>query len=155
MSAIRFDQFEKHHRRNGQEMGISDNEVIDLVTAFRAFGFWRMDLAAGLFYGTPDIFDIFGMEYRDGPINLVEFRDHIHPEDIPLLMESVERVSTGRRMYHTIYRVRGKGSAYKYVRTVGRYRETANGNGEIVGVTYAFFEPLRTAAFCELPADGD
>lgn len=146
---IRFDQFNDSNIKSGAGIGILDHEIVELAAAFRRFGFWRIDLDTALFYGSADIFAIFDMEYRDGPINMLEFRDHLHPEDIPLLMESFERTSTLRHMHHTIYRVLAQGGEYKYVRTVGKYREKPDGSGEIIGITYEFFERLRTAAFCE------
>lgn len=146
---FRFDQLPRHNHRDGRAIGLSDEEVLDLVTAFRLYGFWRIDLDSSLFYGTPDIFTIFGLPYRDGPINLVEFVDTLHPEDLPMLMESFERTSTMKSMHHNIYRVKAKTRDYKYVRSVGRFREKEGTSGEIIGVTYEFFEQLRTVAFCE------
>lgn len=147
---IRFDQFQRTTNNSSSDVGIEDHEVVELASAFRLYGFWRIDLDSGHFFGTRDIFKIFDMEYRSGPINLVEFVDHLHPEDRPMLMESFERTSTLGYMHHNIYRVRAKNSdEYKYVRTVGKYRHKPGTSGEIIGITYEFFERLRTAAFCE------
>lgn len=146
---IRFDEFQRSPRVDGAPIDISDREIVQLVSAFRRFGLWRVDLDKGLFYGTRDVFDIFDMEFHEGPIGLVEFRDHLHPEDLPMLMESFEQTSTQKHMHHNIYRVLKPGGDYKYVRTVGKFREKAGTSGEIIGVTYEFFERVRTAAFCD------
>ncbi|SMD03531.1 PAS domain-containing protein [Rhizobium sp. RU36D] len=146
---IRFDDTQRPSRGDGGDVGISDREIVQLVSAFRPFGLWRIDLDTGLFYGTRDIYGIFDMEYREGPINLVEFRDHLHPEDLPMLMESFEQTSTQKQMHHNIYRVIKPCGEYKFVRTIGKFREKEGTSGEIIGVTYEFFERLRTAAFCE------
>lgn len=83
-------------------------------------------------------------------MNLVEFREHIHPDDLPILMECFERCSSQKQSYHMIYRIK-RGTDWKFVRTVGKFREKPGTSGEIVGITYEFFERLRTAAF----SDGD
>ncbi len=101
---IRFDEFQRSPRVDGAPIDISDREIVQLVSAFRRFGLWRVDLDTGLFYGTRDVFDIFDMEFHEGPIGLVEFRDHLHPGDLPMLMESFEQTSTQKHMHHNIYR---------------------------------------------------
>ncbi|MGV8938952.1 MAG: PAS domain-containing protein [Allorhizobium sp.] len=122
-----------------------------MVSAFRLYGFWRINLDTSHFYGTRDIFTIFGMEYCDGPMNLVELVARIHPDDLPMLMETFERTSTEKQTYHTIYRALSGDGSYKFVRTVGKFRDKPGTAGEIVGVTYEFFERQRTIAFVDSP----
>ena len=110
---------------------------------FRLFGFWRIDLDTGLFYATPDVFRIYGLKATDGKMSLVEFGSRIHPDDLPLLMESFERTCLHKQSYHNIYQALGEDDRYKYVRTVGRFREKPGTSGEIIGITYEFFERLR------------
>jgi PAS fold len=146
---FRFHQLAHHQHRDGRAVGISDDEVADLVTAFRLYGFWRIDLDSGLLFGSRDMYVIFDIPCRDGAISLVEFRDRLHADDLPMLMQSFEHASTVKSMFHSIYRVRAKTSDYKYVRSVGRFREKEGTSGEIIGVTYELFQQLRTVAFCE------
>lgn len=121
-------------------IGLSDTEVVELVTAFRQYGFWRFDLDTGHLFATEDISRIFGLEHREGPMNLMEIGARIHPEDMPLIMETYERASADRLTYHNIYRVKSDVERYKYVRTVGKFRQKAGTAGEVVGITYEFFE---------------
>ncbi|MBO3761126.1 PAS domain-containing protein [Ciceribacter sp. L1K22] len=144
---IRYDQIDSKTFQDGSAVGITPRDIIELVTAFRLYGFFRIDLETGHFFATPDVYTIFGMEYQTGPMNLLEFRDHIHPDDLPLLMTSFERASTHKEIYHNIYRVKRPEGAYRFVRTVGKFREKEGTPGEIVGITYEFFERLRTIAF--------
>ncbi|MGF0538801.1 PAS domain-containing protein [Agrobacterium sp. ES01] len=142
-----FDQHSDPGLHDGNAVGISNAEIVELVTAFRYYGFFRIDLDSGLLYATPDVFKIFEMTYHDGPLNMVEFGHKIHPEDLPMVMEAFERASVHNETYHSIYRVRRKDGNHRFVRTVGKYREKAGTAGEVVGVTYEFFERLRTVGF--------
>ncbi|WP_246617632.1 PAS domain-containing protein [Rhizobium populisoli] len=131
---------EKRSNTQYLEVGLTADEMIELVTAFRYYGFWRIDLDSGHFFATEDVFHIFGMEPTDGPVNLVEMTGRIHPEDMPQILEVYERASSARLTYHNIYRVKADAEDYKYVRTVGKFRDKPGTSGEVVGMTYEFFE---------------
>ena len=149
MDPLRFDQFQQREYQDCTSVGLTEHEVVELVQEFRLYGFWGIDLDTGMFYATPDVFRIFGLTANDGKINLVEFRTRIHPDDLPMLMESFERTCRQKQSYHTIYRALGETGNYKFVRTVGKFREKPGTAGEIVGITYEFFERLRTVAFSD------
>ncbi|MGK9053850.1 PAS domain-containing protein [Neorhizobium petrolearium] len=126
--------------RQYEIIGLSAEEVVELAAAFRLYGFWRFDIETGHLFATEDVSRIFGIEHREGPMNLVEIGARIHPEDMPLLMETFERASAGRLTYHNIYRIKSDAEHYKYVRTVGKFRDKPGSSGEVVGITYEFFE---------------
>jgi hypothetical protein len=134
-------------KRQNEAAGLSDAEVVELAVVFRPFGFWRFDIDSGHLFGTEDISRIFGLEPQTGPINLVALGSKIHPDDMPLLMETFERASAGRLTYHNIYRVKSEGEAYKYVRSVGKYRAKPGTSGEVIGITYEFFERRPGVSF--------
>lgn len=145
---LHFSQFDRKARQEVSKVGITNDEILDLISAFRLYGFFRIDLDTGHLFATPDVYEIFGMAYHDGPLNMVEFGQHIHPDDLPLVMEALERASTHKETFHVIYRVRRRDGAYYFVRTVGKFRDKEAAAGEIVGVTYEFFERVRTVGFC-------
>jgi hypothetical protein len=130
---------EKRVNTQYQQVGLSSDEVVELAAAFRLYGFWRIELDSGHFFATEDLCRIFGMEPQDGPINLMAITARIHPEDMPRLMETFERASAERLTYHNIYRIRTDAEDYKYVRSVGKFRDKPGTAGEVVGVTYEFF----------------
>lgn len=145
---LRFDQLDHKEFQDCTSVGMTEREVVELAQAFRLYGFWSINLDTGLFLATPDVYRIFDMQAEDGRMNLVEFREHIHPDDLPILMECFERCSSQKQSYHMIYRIK-RGTDWKFVRTVGKFREKPGTSGEIVGITYEFFERLRTAAFSD------
>lgn len=146
---LRFDQLDHKEFQDCTSVGMTDHEVVELAQAFRLYGFWRTDLDTGLYFATPDVFRIFEMEVTNGPLNLVEARARINPEDLPILMESFERTCSLKQSYHNIFRVRRGEDDWKFVRTLGKFRAKPGTSGEIVGITYEFFERLRTAAFSD------
>ena len=146
---LRFDQLDHKEFQDCTSVGMTEHEVVELAQSFRLYGFWRIDLDSGLFYATPDVFRIFDMQSTDGRVNMVEFRSRIHPEDLPMLMESFERACSQKQSYHNIYRVKRGVDCWKFARTVGKFRARPGTSGELVGVTYEFFERLRTAAFSD------
>ena len=145
---LRFDQIAERDFDNPQHVGLDPQEAIELMSAFRRCGYFRIDLDTGLCYGTPDVFDIFGITGQKGAINFLDLSSRIHPDDVPIVLQCVERASSEGGVFHVIYRVKWHtGKDYGYVRSCGRFRPTPVGAGEIVGTTYEFFEHLRTAAF--------
>ncbi|TCV74437.1 PAS domain-containing protein [Neorhizobium sp. R1-B] len=146
---------EKRVNTQYQQVGLSSDEVVELSASFRLYGFWRIELDSGLFFATEDVCRIFGMEPQEGPINLMAVTARIHPEDMPRLMETFERASAERLTYHNIYRVRTDAEDYKYVRSVGKFRDKAGSAGEVVGLTYEFFaqRPGVTFFLNDMPGD--
>ncbi|MCC2610729.1 PAS domain-containing protein [Neorhizobium sp. Rsf11] len=138
---------EKRVNTQYQEVGLSPAEVVELASAFRLYGFWRIDLDTGHFFATEDLCRLFGLEPQDGPVNLMAITARIHPDDMPQLMETFERASAEKLIYHNIYRVRADAEDYKYVRTVGKFRDRPGTGGEVVGLTYEFFAQHPGATF--------
>lgn len=76
-----------------EQIGLTADDVCDLSSYFRRIGFWRMDIEQGLTYWTRGVFDIFGMEFRDGPVSLTEANAVIHPNDLGPMLEIVEQAA--------------------------------------------------------------
>lgn len=127
-------------------IGITDAEIVQMLAAYRLFGFWRIDIETGHFFASEDVHTIFDLPYSDGPVNLAELMSRIHAEDRSLIAETFEQASLHGTGFHFVYRVDNRLGGYKLVRSVGRFRDDASGGG-IVGVTYEFVEKLRVVGF--------
>ncbi|MFS8148648.1 PAS domain-containing protein [Rhizobium sp. BR 249] len=127
-------------------IGITDAEIVQMLAAYRFFGFWRIDIETGHFFASEDVHAIFDLPYSDGPVNLAELMSRIHAEDRSLIAETFEQASLHGTGFHFVYRVDNRHGGYKLVRSVGRFRDDASGGG-IVGVTYEFVEKLRVVGF--------
>jgi hypothetical protein len=135
--------YEAQHRL----VGLDDAEVLELAASFRLCGFWRFNIDSGHFFGTPELAELFRMEYCAGPMDLVRLSSSIHPDDLSLMMETFERASSARLTYHNLYRVKIDAENYKFVRSVGRFRVNAAGEEELVGMTYDLFPQQSTIGF--------
>jgi hypothetical protein len=140
---------EQEHRDNNQHraIGISDAEAVELITAFRLFGSWRFDLDSGHMFASSDFSELFGLHHNDGPMDMTEVSAQIHPDDLGFMMSTFERASVDKRTYHSIFRVGAEGETYRFLRSVGMFREKAGTSGEVVGVTYEFFPRRSGTAF--------
>ncbi|ANK92632.1 MULTISPECIES: PAS domain-containing protein [Rhizobium] len=127
-------------------IGITDAEIVQMVAAYRLFGFWRIDIETGHFFTSEDVHAIFDLPYSDRPVNLAELMSRIHTEDRSLIAQTFEEASLHGVGFHFVYRVDNRLGGYKLVRSIGRFRDDASGGG-IVGVTYEFVEKLRVVGF--------
>jgi hypothetical protein len=127
---------EKRVDRESRPFELSGREVVELATGFRLYGFWRMELDSGHVFATENFFRIYGMEWHDGPVDIVEVSSMVHPDDLIGLMQTFENAGIETPTYHNIFRVRLNAGAYKFVRSVGKYRAKAGTSGEVVGISY-------------------
>lgn len=123
-------------------IGITDAEIVQMLAAYRLFGFWRIDIETGHFFASEDVHAIFALPYSDGPVNLTELMSRIHEEDRSLIAQTFKEASRHGGGFHFVYRVDNGLGGYKLVRGVGRFRDDES-RGGIVGVTYEFVEKLR------------
>jgi PAS domain-containing protein len=116
--------------------GLTERDVIDFFMNFTAVGLWRLDLDSGHKFCSRSYFRLFGLDYKCGPINMIELSARIHPEDLDHVMESHEAASVQRLSYQKIHRVTADGSNYRYICSIGSFREKPGTSGEIVGFAY-------------------
>ncbi|ANM11647.1 MULTISPECIES: hypothetical protein [unclassified Rhizobium] len=127
-------------------IGITDAEIVQMLAAYRLFGFWRIDIETGHFFASEDVHTIFDLPYSVGPVNLTELMSRIHEDDRGLVAQTFEEASLHGVGFHFVYRVDNRLGGHKLVRSVGRFRDGESGGG-IVGVTYEFVEKLRIVGF--------
>lgn len=135
--------------------GLSADEAINLATAFRPWGFWRMDLDTGHVFASPGFFRIYGLPCQNGPIDIVSVSARIHPTDLVELMHVFENAGSSKRHYQCIFRVRMDAENHKYLRTIGQFREKPGTSGEIVGMTYELFDAPPDALLSERESKED
>src|SRR6202035_325370 len=71
---------------------------------------------------------------RDSPVTLERIRSRIHPEDLPLLSEKIERARAGgNSALNYEIRLRMPNGSVKYVRTVAHGTRDRDGRPEIMG----------------------
>lgn len=124
-------------------IGLSDAEIVDLVNRRHAVGYWRADLASGHVFWSKKIFDIYGMDYTNGPVNLTAAYTVVHPEDLHFMLELIERAASERIDFHYVLRLKNGQNSFKYVRSVARYRKTGDGREELFGIMEELTDRVR------------
>jgi PAS domain S-box-containing protein len=92
---------------------------------------WRLDTDEITF--SEQLYRIHGLD-RDSPVTLERIRPRIHPDDLPLLSEKIERARTGgdSALNYEI-RLRMPNGSVKYVRTIAHGTQDRDGRPEIIG----------------------
>ncbi|MCD2180365.1 PAS domain-containing protein [Rhizobium sp. C1] len=118
-------------------LDMSDGDIIRLLQRQIAIGVWRSDLEAGLTFCSAEACRLFGLPETEGPIDFGIASKAIHPEDHDLALELIETSVREKGSYLFVMRVAsGDAGQYRFVRVIGRYRDKANGGGEIIGICH-------------------
>lgn len=124
-------------------IGLTDAEIVDLVSCRNTMGYWRSDLASGHVFWSQGVFDIYGMEFTKGPVNLTAAYGAVHHEDLHFMLELIERAASNKTGFHYVLRLKNSESGSKFVRSVGRFRTTKDGREELFGIMEEIIEQVR------------
>lgn len=138
--------------QNLDHIGVSGDDLFELVCAHQKFGFWRTELDTGHVYWSSDIFEIYDMPASQAPVNLVEANAAVHPDDLPYMLELLERAAEEKSGFHYILRLKNRTRQWKYVRSVGRHRVTEEGREELYGIFIQFLERVPLVGVTEAGA---
>jgi hypothetical protein len=127
-----------------EALAISDREIVDLITAYRLYGYFRADLNTGHLYFSEHACRVHGLPVTDKPLNIAECLKMTHPDDVKLVTGVGQELGRGKDAAHFIYRFQDGKGGYKYIRRVCKFRENGTPAGEIVGVVYEFYERFST-----------
>lgn len=116
------------------EVRVVAEDAVALIDSKVPLGFWRTVYQTGHVYFSPEVFRIYGLVPSKGPVNLLEVNERIHPEDLKVCLGLFEEAAREKSGFQYCLRIEDGKGGYKYVRSVGRYRETADGFGEMVGI---------------------
>lgn len=133
-------------------IGLTDAEIVELMSCQNRVGYWRSDLQAGQVFWSRNLFEIYGMDHTDGPISLTLANNAMHPEDLPYMFELLERAAKEKSGFHYILRLRNGHNGFKYVRSVGRFRLTPDGREELYGLCEEVFEQVRLVGVIGVPS---
>ncbi|MBC7282549.1 diguanylate cyclase [Hoeflea sp.] len=133
-------------------IGLTDAEIVELVSSRHAMGYWRSDLASGHVFWSRGVFDIYGMDYTKGPVNLTVAYGSVHQEDLHFMLELIERAASEKTGFHYVLRLKNGESGFKYVRSVGRYRKTGDGREELFGIVEDIIDQVRLVGIFGNPA---
>ena len=116
------------------EVGVVVEDAVELINSALPLGFWRTEYKTGHVYFSPEVFRIYGFPPMGNPVNLFEINRRIHPEDLKICLGLFEEAARERTGFQYVLRIEDGKGGYKYVRSVGRDRDTPDGAGEMVGI---------------------
>lgn len=151
-SQIHFDQV---HRLNFDEagsaacdgVGVSADEIVDLLSSVYPLGIWRLEISSGLMYWNRDAFVIHGLRFSNEPVSLNQALARYHPEDAVLVEQLIEAATSGHNRFRYVMRIGNVSDGYRLVAFAGCYRD-ANG-GELIGYCHEFQELVRSVVLAE------
>jgi hypothetical protein len=109
------------------EAFLAEGERLTLSGSF----LWRLDTDEITF--SEQLYRIHEFD-RDSPVTLERIRRRIHPEDLPLLSEKIERARAGgNSVLNYEIRLRMPNGSVKYLRTIAHGTQDRDGRPEIVG----------------------
>jgi PAS domain S-box-containing protein len=108
------------------EAFLADGQRLSLTGSF----LWRRDTDEITF--SEQMYRIFEFD-RDAPVTPERIGGRMHPEDIPLLAEKIERARAGGSDLNYEIRLRMEDGAVKYLRTIAHATQDREGRPEIIG----------------------
>jgi len=127
-------------------IGLEDANLLDALSQFDPYGAWCVDLETGMVYWTRDVFEIHGMPYKEGPIDLALAISRYHPDDRELVMNCIEEATERKTGFRFVLRLATPDGHNKLVRASGLYRVNSQGKGEVFGAFSQFQPRVRTVA---------
>lgn len=151
-SQIHFDQVDRLNfaeagsvASNG--VGVSADEIVDLLSSVYPLGIWRLEISTGLMYWNRDAFLIHGLKFSAEPVSLSQALARYHPEDAVLVEQLIEAATSGKNRFRYVMRISDDAGDYRLVALAGRYRDS-NG-GELIGYCHEFQELVRSVVLTE------
>ncbi len=138
--------------RDGQDISdfnLSTDELLSILSMYDPYGIWRLDLESGLVQWSKDVFEIHGMKYEEGPVNLKQAIDAYHPEDAAVLGQLIEETIAKQSGFRFVLRLKTKSGGYKLVKSSGKFRINSEGKPQLVGTFSQFAPAIRSIATSE------
>ena len=96
-------------------------------------GSWRWNVRTGEVRGSAEHSRIFGLDPDSRPRPLAQYRERIHPDDVPALEHLLDKVIRDRGVVQHEYRLALPDGVVKHVQAIARPQTDASGDLELVG----------------------
>ena len=123
---------------------ISGDEFLDLLSSFGRCGRWLYDIDTGETTWSEDVYAIHNMAYTPGHVDLVAARRQYHHDDRNYLCNVVQDAAANESGFHFVLRIETQRYRYKMVRSIGKFRELPNGKRQIIGAFWELQPSVRT-----------
>lgn len=115
-------------------------ERYDLAVRGSRTGLWDWKIGSEYMFYAPYLKQLLGYEDDELPNTVAAFREHIHPDDYPLVEKAIQEHIKLQKPYQIYYRLRNKAGKYRWFYVVGQAIWDKNGKatriaGSIVDIT--------------------
>ena len=119
------------------DIEISGEELLEVLSCFNAYGRWRFDIAMGSMTWSEDVYRLHDMPVTAAPVGMKTAVSRYHPEDRQYLPALLDDAISNKSGFQFALRIKSRRDTYKLVHAVGKYREHPTKGPQIIG------------AFCE------
>ena len=140
------DDREPRARQDISQFAVSSDEIIEMLSMYDPYGIWKIDLESGNVFWSRDVYEIHGLEYHEGAVNLNEAIDAYHPDDAKIVAQLIDETIANKSGYRFVLRLKQRDGTFKMVKSVAKYRVNDEGREEICGLFSEFQLPIRNIA---------
>ena len=135
----------------GEDLDISDDEIVQLYAFQREFGSWTSPIDGMTGVLSTDVRSILEIPDSLTEVGAMDIVNAVLPEDRPMVVETMMQNVTSQKPFEYTYRVPKADGTVKLVRTMGDARRREDGTIELYGVTFTLFPNARFVGFVEAP----
>jgi hypothetical protein len=132
------------------DFDLSGEDVLKLLSMYDPYGVWRMDLTSGKVYWSKDVYEIHGLPYTKGEVDLTKAIKAYHPEDAKMVAQLLDEAIASKSSFRFVLRLSQPDGTYKMVKSSAKYRVSTDGKAEIIGLFSQFQLPVRSIASAKL-----
>ncbi|MGH9867831.1 MAG: aldehyde dehydrogenase family protein [Candidatus Polarisedimenticolia bacterium] len=116
-------------RRRAEQEAVRGREALDLAIGLAGMGWWDLDAAAGRLAGSPELFQIMGLEQPGTPtVPIDAWLERVHPGDRDRVVQALEEARRLRSTFAPCLRIlRADTGEVAWVDVNGRYLYDASG----------------------------
>ncbi|MCA2001642.1 MAG: PAS domain S-box protein, partial [Chloroflexi bacterium] len=111
-------ELEKRVRERTAEIE-STRRRLELALKTAGIGIWEWDVSSEVESWDDKVFELHGLDKEKDQPSHAAWRKTVHPDDLPLQMERIEKALLGKRPYNSEYRVILPGGAIRHLKVNG------------------------------------
>jgi len=135
----------------GEDLDISDDEIVQLYAFQREFGCWTSPVDGDPGVLSTEVRSILEIPSSLFEVGAVDIVNAVLPEDRPMVVETMLQNVASQKPFEYTYRIPKADGTVKLVRTMGDARKRSDGTIELYGVTFTLFPNARFVGFVEAP----
>jgi hypothetical protein len=84
---------------------MSGNDILSLLSMYDPYGAWRLDLASGEVEWSKDVYEIHGLPFTEGFVDLASAIAAYHPDDAKMVAQLIDEAIVSKSGYRFVLRI--------------------------------------------------